>query len=203
MSTFLNDEEVPPMPPLSMRAIEGIAEGLLAEIEPSALLQPTRLDLARWADQTLMEYGICVTPASARELGDRLAATDPTDRYGTTDILMERFHFDELMAGGRASNRARGTLVHELGHVVLHVPEVRERIRSPNRLLLSRLVRRDQLPPFRDPEWQAWALGGCIVAPRATIEMTGSRDVRMLAHIFGVSTAFMENHLRRLRIGGE
>jgi hypothetical protein len=203
LSNFLNDEEVPPVPPLSMSAIEDVGEQLLEELVPAALREPTSIDLADWAEHKLGQYGIFVYPASSLELRDRLGATDPSDHHGdgSIQILIEEEHYDSLLGGGRVAHRARGTVLHELGHCVLHVPVVRERMKSPHSAaLLSRRVRRDSIPPFKDPEWQAWALGGCIVAPRRTILMTSTVDPLELGEIFGISTAFMKAHLTRLRL---
>jgi len=200
---FLNDEEVPPMPPLSMAIIESVAEQVLEELEPEALQHPTKVDFAHWAEYRLQRYKICVSPASVQELGDRKGATDPTDNGdGITDILMEVSHYDQLLAGGRQAHMARATLVHELGHAILHVPVMRTRIAADgdNPMLLSRRVRRDRIPAYRDPEWQAWALGGCIVAPRRTIVTAGTLDPVVLAGTYGVSTEFMINHLKRLKL---
>ena len=205
MSDFLNDEEVPPMPPLSMALIERVGEQVLEELEPAALHSPRGIDFAQWAEYGLQRYKICVSPARVEELGDRIGATDPVDHGdGITEILIEAVHYEELLAGGRQAHMARGTFLHEAGHAILHVPVMRRRIASNNSLLLNRRVRRDAIQAFRDPEWQAWALAGCIVAPRRTIVMAGTLDPRALATIYGMSVSFMRAHLRRLKLqGGE
>src|SRR5262245_32115959 len=101
------------MPPLSMAIIENFGEQILEELHPGALQAPTRLDLAEWAEYRLQQYNIFVSPASALELGDRVGATDPTDNGdGAINILIEEGHYDELIAGGRQANMARGTLGH-------------------------------------------------------------------------------------------
>lgn len=201
MSNFLNDEQVPPVKPLSTAMLEDIANEVLAELLPEALFRPTAIDIAEWADTKLEKYGISVAPATANELGPRLGATDPVDAGdGITQILLEADHYDTLFSPGRQANRARATLLHELSHSILHVPLFRRRMKTPDgaKILLSRMVRRDTLQAFRDPEWQAWTLAGCIAAPRCAIDLTGTRDPATLADIFRMSPAFMESHLKRL-----
>jgi Zn-dependent peptidase ImmA (M78 family) len=87
-----------------------------------------------------------------------------------------------------------------VSHAVLHVPVVRRRLASPHRDLLLARVRRGSIPAYRDPEWQAWALAGCILMPRRTVKMLPDRSLSSLAHIYGVSEEFAQSHLRRLKV---
>jgi hypothetical protein len=189
------------MPAISMALIEDIGEQTLEIIQPEALREPTRIDFAEWAEHRLGDFKIFVSPASVQEMRGRLGVTDPTDRGdGVIEILMEASHYDDLLRGGRRAHQARGTVVHEVGHTILHVPVMRRRIIAGNTALLNRKVRRDAIKPYRDPEWQAWALGGVIAAPRRTILQAGTLDPDDLAEIFGMSSRFMELHLERLRL---
>ena len=89
---------------------------------------------------------------------------------------------------------------HELAHAILHVPRIR-RIRALRleRILLSRM-RRAELKPYLDPEWQAFALGGCILAPREAISLLPGTALAELARVFGTSESLMWMHLKRLRL---
>lgn len=198
MSDFLR-EKVPPMPPISMAKIEEIGNKALQLLCPEALDTPQALDFCKLVDLGLPKFHVHVYPAAEVELGDRLAATDPSgDR--DINILLARDLYDSLFQGGRMAHRARATIAHELGHAILHVREVRERVKySQSGLLLNR-VRRDALRPYEDPEWQAWALGGCIVAPRQMVESTNAETIADLADIFGVSEGMMRSHVKRLRL---
>ena len=203
MGTFLNDEEVPPMPAVSIASLERLGQELLSELFPAALLTPAAIDVLDLADHKLQRYDIHVVPVDAAELPGRHAATDPVDRGRGIEILVEQELFDGLVRPGRAGNMARGTVLHEVGHAILHVPVVRAQIRATRHvpeLALNRMVRRDSIPPYRDPEWQAWTLAGCIAAPRAMIEMTGTLDAAQLGDLFGISSKFMKAHLRRLKM---
>ena len=76
MSSFL-DEEVPPVRPLSIAAIEELGRCFLDQLMPRTLERPQSLDVAQLSDSILPHFGIHTIPASAEELGDRAGATDP------------------------------------------------------------------------------------------------------------------------------
>jgi Zn-dependent peptidase ImmA (M78 family) len=108
-----------------------------------------------------------------------------------------------LAEGGRRANRARSTIIHELAHVILHVQVLREAKKVQTReALLNRRAPRGELKPFRDPEWQAHALCGCILAPLRHIEMLKARGlgVDAMADELKVSSSFLKSRLRRLKI---
>jgi hypothetical protein len=85
MSDIFAGETVIPMPPLSMPAVEQLAEGILAELSPEALEQPVQLDLLEWADTKLARSGIHVAPEQSRKVDpheglgdDRRVGTKPS-----------------------------------------------------------------------------------------------------------------------------
>jgi hypothetical protein len=200
MSILLN-EPVFEMPPISMARIENIGRGLLSLVQPDALTSAMPLDVLHTVEHVLPSLGIHVTPADPAELQDCEAATDPSGT-GPVEILVAEPVWDSLVAGGRKANRARTTVMHEVAHAVLHVPVVRRRNAKPDRDQLLRRVSRSQLAPYRDPEWQAFALAGCTLAPRSTLEplvMAGHYS-DSLAEIYGISSGMMSSHLRRLRL---
>lgn len=200
MSSFLT-ETVPIMPPLSLASIEEIGNRVVEELCPGALTVPTPLDLPYLVDFALPKYGVHMYPVTEVELGDRLAATDPSGEK-EINILIAEDHWNLLFAGGRRAYQPRATVAHELAHAILHVPVVRARLRHPlGHNLLSR-VRRDSIPAYRDPEWQAWALAGCVLAPRQAVELANTRSVSELAEMFTISSGMMLAHLKRLRLTG-
>ena len=195
------DEEVFVMPPMSMATIEQIATALLQEIAPNSLVSPGKLRLLEVCETQLESRGVFVYPASDEELNGRAGATDPTGAPGDPiSILLRSEDFDALGVGGPGENFARSTLAHELAHAILHVPRIR-RIRALRleRILLSRM-RRAELKPYLDPEWQAFALGGCILAPREAISLLPGTALAELARVFGTSESLMWMHLKRLRL---
>ena len=197
MTDFLQ-EAVPPMPPTSVAAIEAVARGFLQSLAPEMLQKPGPLDIVRLIDKGLPPYGIHITPASSIELGKRYAATDPGDG-GDIEVLLHEDLYEDLYVGGRRANLARATVAHELGHVTLHVPVLRRRMlyRGVEALRMNR-VARGELPPYEDPEWQAWTLAGYLLMPRAMVVRTGSLDVDEIAETFEVSPQMARQQLRRL-----
>jgi hypothetical protein len=189
------------MPALSMSSIEQIANNFRTELIPELRSDPLPLPVLDLVDNRLSAYAIFCYPARHAELGSRHAATDAAGGP-EINIIMEQELWDQLIDGGRRANRARATVAHELGHAVLHVPVMRRRIASPNSEFLLSRVKRDSLEPYRDPEWQAWAIAGCILAPRAAIEAASASSVPELAAIFELSESMMRSHLKRLKLLG-
>jgi hypothetical protein len=198
MSDIFAGETVIPMPPLSIPLVEQLAEGILAELSPKALAEPTEVDLLEWVDTKLAKHGIHVSPVSDDKLPDSEALTIPAN--AGAEILVRESAWDDLLTGGRKANRVRATIAHEVPHAVVHVPVLRRRKASTYGDLFLRRVARADVVAYRDPEWQAWALAGCIMAPRRTIAMLDVVNAREVANVFGMSEAMARSHLRRLKI---
>lgn len=190
-------ELVPRMPPLSMRVLENIGTHVRSEFQTS---DADALDVVALIDK-LATFGIFFYPASALELEDRLGATLPVGEE--TQILLDSDLWEQLHEGGKRANMARATAIHELSHAVLHMQVLRRHLaKSADGVSLNR-VQRNALKPYEDPEWQAWALAGCILAPRARIVAAlnaGESTVDDLALHFEVSPGLMQAHLKRLKL---
>jgi Zn-dependent peptidase ImmA (M78 family) len=198
MSDLLH-ELVPRMPPLSMAVIEDLADKVRAELK----IGDGPIDFIALIDHVLPDYGIFVYPASDFELKDMLGATIPEDET-TTTILIRKDLWHDLYVGGSQANMAKATLMHELSHAVLHVRVLRQRLRhvEAGTTTLNR-VRRGDIRAYEDPEWQAWALAGCMLAPRKavlSVISAGRRTVGGLARHFDVSEGMMRSHLKRLKL---
>jgi hypothetical protein len=193
------DEQVFDMPAMSMAKIERLGEVLLKTLAPETLRQPMPLDLVRMIDKVLPQYDIHVYPAEQAELGSREAATDPEGKSEII-ILVEEEAWKNLYRGGARANRARATVSHEISHAILHVPVIRKRLKSERKDFLLARVKRSDLPPYRDPEWQAWALAGCLLMPRLTIEMLDDQSPFNIAEVYAVSSDFARSHCKRLRL---
>jgi hypothetical protein len=195
----LKGEDTISMPPLRMSTIESLGEAFLSEFCPDALVHPMAVDVFHLAENVLPRRGINVSPAHVVELGNNFGLTDPS---GSTsiEILIRDDLWDNLIEGGPRAHLARATLAHEFGHALLHVPVIRRRRSLPSAKYLLARVARSDVPAYMDAEWQAWALGGCILAPRRTINMLSHISVRDMANIYKVSEKMMRSHLGRLRI---
>lgn len=195
-------EQVIPMPPVSLGLLERVAQVVIAEFFPGETVGPGEFDVLRLVDDVLPGVGIDVYPVSQAELGmDCEGATDWEASPVTIRILDEQWH--ALAEGGRRANRARSTVVHELGHVILHVEILRAAKKVQTReALLNRRTPRVHLKPFVDPEWQAHALAGAILAPRCHVIDLKDQGHRLesMADVLKVSPAFLASRLRRLKI---
>jgi hypothetical protein len=198
MPNFL-DELVFNMPAMSMAKIESLGNVLLETLSPETLARPGELNLAMLIEEVLPKYDIHVYPAGPEELGDLEAATDPEGDAEVYILLAENL-WDDFYQGGKKANRARATIAHEVSHAVIHVPVVRGRLKSPHKDLLLARIKRANLRPYKDPEWQAWALAGCLLMPRRTIELLEDQSVFNIAETYGVSPDFARSHAKRLRL---
>lgn len=199
MTTDYGREPVMVMPPMSTAAIEEVGLAVLHELHPEGLERPIALDVLRLVDQVLPQYGIHVYPADPAELQQEEGLTNPAGD-GEIEILIREEYWNTLGAGGRRANRAKATVLHELGHAVLHVPVIRRRRTHPNAELLLRRVPAGAIRPFRNPEWQAWTFAGVVAMPRMTLTMLDDLSPEAVAETYQVSKDFARGHLRRLKL---
>lgn len=71
--------------------------------------------------------------------------------------------------------RARFTMMHEIGHCLLH---------TPDRIALCRLAPGEKLLPFEDPEWQANTFAAEVLTD---IDVVRKMDYREISKSCGVS----------------
>jgi hypothetical protein len=201
MSSFL-EEEVPPVNPLGVAAIEELGRCFLEQLAPEMFERPQPLNILELVDTRLPSFGIHVAPASREELGDRAGATDPRGD-GEITILVSEEIWKALESTAPKSHYARSTISHEIGHAVLHVPVLRRRLLVQN--VLAR-TQRSNLRAYEDPEWQAWMFAGAILMPRAAFRMLQDNETGLLVETvsstFEVSTGMVVSHLRRLKWPG-
>lgn len=198
MNSFL-EEEVPPVNPLSMAAIEELGRCFLEQLAPEALTKPQPLDVLDLVDRRLPEFGIHVYPATRAEIGNRDGATDPKGNTEITILLAEDV-WNMLDQPAPKCHYAKSTVSHEIGHALLHVPILRRRLLLDN--VLAR-TQRANLRAYEDPEWQAWAFAGSILIPSATLRMLLAHHNHLtpalISGTYAVSTDLAQSHLRRLK----
>lgn len=181
------------MPGLSMACVEALAESALGIFQPSALSSPEAIDVTGWVDRILPRFGIHVVPAADDELRDCAALTYPSGE-AESEILVAEWIWHDLAHDARP-NFARATVMHELGHAILHVPIMRAMGAAEPQ---PPSADGPAVPAFSDPEWQAWALAGAILMPRRTVAMLAHPTPQSLAATYQVSEQFAAVHLRRL-----
>ena len=200
MSSFLNEESFR-VSPLSSARIEAVAQAALLAFCPEVLASPQPVPIARLVDEILPRSGIHFYPATGEELGNREAATDPTGGKGDEIVvLVEQRYYDALFSHSRDGNRARSTVGHELGHVFLHVPMVRDlRAQHSGQNVMLARAKRGDLAAFEDAEAQAWAFARFFLMPTQAL-LTRLRAGQFgVAGTFGVSEAMLQSRLKRMR----
>jgi Zn-dependent peptidase ImmA (M78 family) len=181
----------------SMAEIEQIAHQRLHGLVRDVVGQPLPVDLSRLVDYALPQERIHFVPVNDNELPGMWAFAQPTgDVDDDIEVLIQDSEWTALHAGGRKAHHARGTVAHELGHVYLHVKQIRARIALGHGL--PRQVDVREVKTYDNAEWQAWAFGGCFLAPRPSIIAANTLDPARLASIFMTSEKLMKMHLQRL-----
>jgi len=198
MGSFL-EEEVPPVNPLSISAIEEVGRCFLEQLSPQSLIEPIPLDVLNVVDNVLPNFGVHCYPATPAELGERAGATDPRGGHEVV-ILVAESVWEALESEPPTSHYARTTICHEIGHAILHVPLLRRRLLVTD--VLAR-TQRANLRAYHDPEWQAWTFAGTILMPSITLRMLQSQHNELPARLVGatyhVSEQMAQSHLRKLK----
>nr|WP_314460764.1 ImmA/IrrE family metallo-endopeptidase [uncultured Clostridium sp.] len=91
---------------------------------------------------------------------------------------------DVYLRAADGSGRDRLTAAHELFHLLQHNSE---------NISFARMENESEIPTFRNPEWQADAFGGELLAPTWMIRGMSAEDV---ASTFGVSLAAAKTQLK-------
>lgn len=145
--------------PMSGKQIEQLAACILAKYQPESLRIGTPFDIHRFVD-TKLEDLTGVTPIYSIEL--------PPEIYGLTDSAENRLEIQESLADDPFQEKFfRSTLAHETGHCFLHVPQLRTlkrvQIFKQGKEDGVQLYRKDNIPLYCNPEWQAWRFAGALL----------------------------------------
>jgi Zn-dependent peptidase ImmA (M78 family) len=184
---------------MSGKQIDSLALTLIRKHQPAVLQGTKAFDIHRFVD-TKLEDLIEVTPIYSSEL--------PFEIYGLTDSANKQVIIQEELANDASSvNFFRSTLAHETGHCFIHVPQ----LQKINRTQIFRqaknddgihLYRKDNIPVYRNPEWQAWRFAGALLMPEAPLRamLNDGADLSDIADHFGVNFPFLKARLNALKI---
>lgn len=185
---------VPVVTPRSRVEVETIAMRFVRAFAPQCLLEPNPLPVLSIFDRTLPAK-LLFRPV-IDDLGPGFEAlTDMGDRTVTLIPAV----YDGLEVGG---GRSRFTAVHEFGHVALHANELGAGgVKLGNRSEESvAFARRDEIPAYQDPEWQADTFASAALMPVfALVYMEATRgtlSVPLLRDTFRVSNEAASWRLR-------
>jgi Zn-dependent peptidase ImmA (M78 family) len=174
--------------PISRDTAERFAEHVLEVMYPENLTTPTRLDVVRMLDDLEEAAGIVLV---VKDLGLREEGhLDPDAKELVIDTKV-------YAAAVRGDGRARFTCAHEVGHLP-HMSQVHEVIRDGPAQLARRL--NVQVKAYRDPEWQASAIGSALLMPRRTVpEIFAKGGITAMVSQYGVSVRAAEVRVSVLR----
>lgn len=143
---------VPRVKGMSYREIEVLANKHREGIFPRTLTLPKPVDVEQvW--ETIGDTFVTVVSDSLPE-----GIEGRTWPNGIVEISEATFH------GMRRNDpRSRFTVIHECAHAILHVDQIKKVLESRGAVTLNR---REDIPAYQDPEWQANAFAASYLMPR-------------------------------------
>jgi len=184
--------------PRSGRDIDASANRININFQPITLKQPAPFNV-----ESFFEFDLENISGVKPDYGNL-----PYGIYGITDSeKMTCVISSEMMDDPFQMKFARSTIAHEIAHVLTHVPEFRKKraiLRSihDNDHMSLRLHREENVPIYRNPEWQAWRYAGALLMPESTFR-TAVKDGANegdLSELFQVNRAFVRTRARALKI---
>lgn len=186
-------------PGMSGAQIEQIAVRILRQKQPEVLEGVGAFDVERMVDLDL-ETDTGIDPDYTYEL--------PEGVYGLTNTYEDKMYINAALSDNPYNERfLRSTLAHEVGHCVIHVPTVRRQravriFRQTKDDMKINLYRKDNIPIYMNPEWQAWHFAGALLMPRSAVEVffREGASVHDMGDHFRVNGAFVRYRLRALKL---
>jgi hypothetical protein len=171
-------KKVPVVPGRSWAEIGRIGDHLIKKIYPELLRVPGPFPL-----DYFLEFEMRNAVGFGYDVQDlQLHIEAKTDPCSKTVILSTQT-YEDLIHG---IPRARFTVAHEIGHVILHA-EYLQSLVSEHKGVLQ--LHRGEIPAFRDPECQANALASSLLMPTKHVVrlIDEGIGVRQLTDLFNVS----------------
>ena len=184
---------VPVVAPMSRAGIERDAKIIIIRFQPDLCKKPGRFPVLKLFDALSDDlYGL---DPGVEELSDGVEGmTYPDGRV----LLSE----ETYRGADQGLGRPRFTVPHECYHGMKHREQIRRALTDIGELVLCR---RQNIKPYRDPEWQANAFAGALLMPEPMVRLLASKRQRILlldamADAFGVSPKAAEVRLNVLKI---
>lgn len=143
--------------PMSTIEVENEAKRILREYQSSALLGPQPVNVEWVIEQVLSEHGFSL------EL--KPDSYFPSETEAVTDFQERKVYIRESTYEklGMGDGRAKYTLAHECGHVVLHTDQWLQKLATA-----ARAVDITKVAAFISPEWQANKFAAALLMPEIT-----------------------------------
>ncbi len=184
-----NGKKVPVVPARSWAEIGKISFNLIKSVYPELLVKPAPLPIDHFFEFKMrgvlgFDYDVSELPVGIE------AAMDPQEKL----VILSAQAYEDLIDG---VPRARFTVAHEIGHVVLHSQYLRYRILDGEDVLK---LNRGYIAAFRDPECQANAFAAAFLMPTHHVDRMVREGVGVsaLVRTFGVSWESAEYRINNL-----
>ena len=115
------------------------------------------------------------------EMGNKHGETYPSKK-------LIRIREDVYLGAHAGNGRDRLTIAHEIGHLLLH---------DDNSIALCRLAPDEKLKAYEDPEWQANAFGGELLASSYLINGLSVREVSERCGVTKAAASIQLNALKK------
>jgi hypothetical protein len=184
---------VPMVGPLSRADIEAQALEVVSRHYPYLLRKPGKFPVLDFFDHVLRDdYGLdpCVKAMSDGVEGMA---------YPNGMVILSEATY---RAAHQENGRARFTVSHEAYHGLFHRHQIRRVLVHSGELVLHR---RQSIPKFRDPEWQANAFASALLMPEWAVREVADRTqtlyrISVMGAVFGVSSQAAQIRLEKLGI---
>lgn len=181
---------VPVVPGLSRKHIEQKALEFLLMVAPECLDTPIATPVKEIFEDKMDTFGFKAF------LKGNIKGLDGITNVTTKEIMLTGATHKRLELG---NPRARFTVAHEFGHVILH-----GHLASTGHSMNGEQVlfaRRSQLKAFEDPEWQADTFAGAVLMPYPMmykLYQEKQMTVENVIEVFQVSKQAAEIRVRKL-----
>ncbi len=180
--------KVQPVPGRTWKEIDNDSKKFLKDFSPSLLEELSSFPVVDFIEFRLDMIGY------EMELAEL-----PFGKEAETDFEEKLIRLSEITYNGIHENNGRNrfTVIHEVGHAILHDSHFRQILRKekPN----TKLYRKN-IKPYEDPECQANVFAACVLMPTNHIKKLAKDNVCIqdICEIFKVSYTAVENRLNGL-----
>lgn len=189
--------------PRSGANIDEEAASLLMECQPECLdpLAPRRVDV-----ETIFEFDLERLTNFSASYCDY-----PEGLEGCTDVTSRTCNISSSLNNSNDLQFLRSTIGHEIGHVVLHAPQIlsaqRTYVFKDAKVSIHYGLPRvsDQIIPlYENCEWQANRFSAGLLMPTAPVMtcVQNSLSLTQIAQVFDVSVPFARSRLKGLKVLG-
>jgi len=188
-----------PVKPMSGEDIEEKANLILQRYQPDVLDEAKAIDIEWLMDSGIFkDYGFCWQLVAEE---DQSPAIEASTHFQLRTVFIRDSLYQKL---GADNPRARFTIAHEAGHIVLHTDQWDMMIR-----LAARAINVSKLVAYRSPEWQASRFGAALLMPtvpfwtlyeelKADDWYFPGSEIQELASVFKVSLSAVSKRIRDL-----